>query len=225
MLRLDTNVSSSRAAGPHRRGSRTRERLVETAGRLFAEQGIDRVTGQAICRRAGVHSAAIVYHFGGMRGLHQAVLAEAQRRMLSTETLAAAVAAERDPRRQLQAFLGAIVQVLTGPDSQSWAVRLFGREFVAPSAVYGPRHDRLLAERARILRGIIGSLTGLVPTDPAVARAAISVMAPCAVLLVFNHRKLARLLPDLHLGATDAPQITAQLVSHALAGLQGLRGR
>ncbi len=64
-----------------------------------------------------------------------AVLAEAQRRMLSIETLAAAVAGERDPRRQLQAFLGAIVQVLTGPESQSWAVRLFGREFVAPSAV------------------------------------------------------------------------------------------
>jgi TetR/AcrR family transcriptional regulator, regulator of cefoperazone and chloramphenicol sensitivity len=209
------------------RSARTRARLLEAAGQLFAEQGVDRVTGQQICRRAGVHSAAIVYHFGGMAGLYPAVLAEAQRRLLSTEALAAAAAAERDPRRKLRAVIGLIVQRLASPVSQSWAARLFSREFVAPSAIYGPMHDRILTERAAILRDIVAGLTGLPPQDPAVARAAISIMAPCAVLLVFNRRKMARLLPGLSLNADTAPLITRHLAAFALGGLQriGQRGR
>lgn len=213
---------AARGAAGGTRSARTRARLLEAAGQLFAEQGVDRVTGQQICRRAGVHSAGIVYHFGGMAGLYQAVLDEAQRRMLSTEALAAAAAVERDPRRKLRAFIGTIVQRLASPVAQSWAARLFSREFVAPSAIYGPMHDRVLAERAAILRRIVADLTGLSPQDPAVARAAISIMAPCAVLLVFNRRKMARLLPGLSLRADAAPLITRHLTAFALGGLRHL---
>ncbi|HTW73527.1 MAG TPA: CerR family C-terminal domain-containing protein [Steroidobacteraceae bacterium] len=204
------------------RSARTRARLLEAAGQLFAAQGVDRVTGQQICRRAGVHSAAIVYHFGGMAGLYPAVLAEAQRRLLTTAALAAAVDAESDPRRKLRAFISLIVQRLASPVSESWAARLFGREFVAPSAIYGPTHDRILAERATILRGIIAELCALPPRDPAVARAAISIMAPCAVMLVFNRRKMSRLMPGVELTSAAAPLVARHLLAFALGGLRGL---
>ncbi|HEX4025000.1 MAG TPA: CerR family C-terminal domain-containing protein [Steroidobacteraceae bacterium] len=214
----------ARAARPARaaRSERTRARLIDAAGQLFAEQGIDRATGQDICRRAGVHSAAIVYHFGGMDGLYRAVLAEARRRLITTEALAAAAAAEHEPRRKLEAFLGLIVRTLASPMSQSWATQLFSREFVAPSATYGRSHDRILAERARILGTIISALTGLPPQDPAVARACVSIMAPCAVLLVFNRRKLSRLMSGMELTVEAAPQITRHLVAFALGGLKTL---
>ena len=143
-----------------RHGQRTGAQLIEVAGRIFAEQGFDGATGQDICRRAGVNSAAIVYHFGGMAGLHRAVLEEAQRRLVRTETLAAAVKAERDPRRQLEAFLGLIVRALTSPVSRSWAGKLFSREWVTPSTVYGPTHDQALAARSRALKSIVSALTG-----------------------------------------------------------------
>lgn len=208
-----------------RRGQRTRAQLLEVAGRVFAEQGFDGTTGHDICRRAGVNSAAIVYHFGGMAGLHRAVLEEAQRRLVSTEALAAAVKAERDPQRQLEAFLGLIVQALTSPVSRSWAGRLFSREWVTPSSVYGPAHDRTLAARSRTLKSIVGALTGRPADDPLVARGCISVMAPCALLLLVNRRKLQRLLPQLNLSAVSAPQITRHLVDFALAGLRAISGQ
>ncbi len=192
---------------------------------MFAEQGFDGATGQDICRRAGVNSAAIVYHFGGMAGLHRAVLEEAQRRLVSTEELTAAVKAERDPERQLEAFFGLIVQALSSPVSQSWAGRLFSREWVTPSSVYGPTHDRTLAARSRALKSIVGALTGRPPDDPLVARGCISVMAPCALLLLVNRRKLQRLLPQLNVSAESAPQITRHLVEFALAGLRAISGQ
>ena len=74
--------------------------------------------------------------------------------------------AESDPRRKLEAFLGMIVRVLTSPVSQSWAGRLFGREFVTPSSVYGNAHDRALAARARMLKSIVARTHRPLPQRP-----------------------------------------------------------
>jgi AcrR family transcriptional regulator len=201
---------------------RTRTKLIEAAGQLFAERGFDAATGQEICRRAGVHAAAIVYHFHGMRGLYDAVLAEARRRLVSTEALAAAVESQRDAKLKLESFLGVIVQALTSPVSRSWAGKLFGRIYITPSVAYGQPHDRALTGRAAILKSIVSALTGLPPEDAAVARACLSIMAPCVVLLLFDRRKLRYVFPDLRLGAEDAARITRHLADFALAGVATL---
>jgi len=44
-------------------------------------------------------------------------------------------------------------------------------------------------------------------------------MAPCALLLLFDRRKVRRILPGLDTTADAAPQITRYLVDFALAGL------
>lgn len=166
---MQTRAPDGRGAAPRRsaaRSMRTRAKLVEVAGQMFSDLGFDGATGHDICRKAGVHSAAIVYHFGGMTGLYRAVLEEARARLVTTEALAEAVNAESNPRRKLEAFLGMIVRVLTSPVSQSWAGRLFGREFVTPSSVYGNAHDRALVARARMLKSIVAALTGRYPGDP-----------------------------------------------------------
>lgn len=203
-------------------GERTRTRLIEVAGQLFAERGFDRATGQEICRRAGTHAASIVYHFGGMQGLYRAVLDEAQRRLVSTATLRAAVAAQPTPARKLESFLGLIVGALASPASRSWAGRLFGREFVSPSSLYGKSHDRTLRERASMLKSIVGALARLPPQDPAVARACLSVMAPCAVMLLFDRRKLRRVFPELQLEPQNAALVARQLAQFAMAGIAAL---
>jgi TetR/AcrR family transcriptional regulator, regulator of cefoperazone and chloramphenicol sensitivity len=213
------------ARGTATRSLRTRAQLIEVAGQVFSERGFDGATGQDICRRAGVHTAAIVYHFGGMARLYRAVLVEANRRLVTTEAIAAAVKAESDPMRRLEAFLGMMVGALTSPASQTWAGRLFGREFVMPSAAYEEEHDRALAARAKMLKSIVGALTGRSPNDPLVARACISTIAPCALLLLVNRRKLKRILPSLNLDADSAPQLTRHLVDFALAGLSAIDSR
>lgn len=42
----------------------TRERLLDTAGELLAEVGIDRITTNLICERAGVTPPALYYYYG-----------------------------------------------------------------------------------------------------------------------------------------------------------------
>ena len=52
----------------------TRERLLESAGEVFAEQGFRRATVRQICDRAKANVAAINYHFGDKMGLYAAVM-------------------------------------------------------------------------------------------------------------------------------------------------------
>src|SRR5688500_4953745 len=57
------------------RTARTRMRLVETAERLFAEQGIDAVSLRDVSAAAGQRNrSAAQYHFGSRQGLVLAIL-------------------------------------------------------------------------------------------------------------------------------------------------------
>ena len=48
---------------------KTREIIMETAGRIFAEEGYSKATVRNICRNAGVNIAAVNYHFRNKKGL------------------------------------------------------------------------------------------------------------------------------------------------------------
>jgi hypothetical protein len=47
-------------------------------------------------------------------------------------------------------------------------------------------------------------------------------MAPCALLLLVDRRKLKRLAPGLNLTAASAPQLTRHLVDFSLGGLAAI---
>ena len=52
----------------------TRERLLSTAERLFAERGFSKVTIREICKSARANVAAVNYHFNGKKGLYDEVV-------------------------------------------------------------------------------------------------------------------------------------------------------
>ena len=58
-----------------------RQRLLETAGQIFAEKGFDGATVREICRRAGVNIAAVNYYFRDKERLYIEAVKEATLRL------------------------------------------------------------------------------------------------------------------------------------------------
>ena len=211
------------SARPRSERPGTGRRLIEVAGRIFAEKGFDGATGVEICRRAGVNAAAINYHFGGMQGLYEAVLEEARRRLPSLEAFSAAATGDADARDRLRALLALAVSILTGPTSRSWVLRVMGREIIAPS----PAFERLVLNpegvpRVRLFKTMIAEIMHLPVDDPAVARGCISVLAPCQLMLIANRDVVSRAYPELDLSPSGGPALVAHLAAFALAGLDAI---
>ena len=58
----------------NRQGNATRARLVKTAEKLFAEQGVDAASVRAVNAAAGLGAASVHYHFGSKDELLRAVV-------------------------------------------------------------------------------------------------------------------------------------------------------
>jgi len=56
------------------RGQKTRERIINAAGELFAEQGFEGTTIRDICTRAEVNNASVNYHFRDKENLFAEVI-------------------------------------------------------------------------------------------------------------------------------------------------------
>jgi TetR/AcrR family transcriptional regulator len=81
----------------------TRERILTTAERLFAERGFDSVSISDVAREAGVCKANVFHHFAGKPALYEAVVTGACARLAAEmqRTLTAGV----DPAAQVPHFL------------------------------------------------------------------------------------------------------------------------
>jgi AcrR family transcriptional regulator len=196
---------------------RTREALLEAGGNVFAEKGFDRATGKEICARAGANVAAINYYFGGIEGLYAAVLRLAHHSVVSVDRLETLVARQPDARAQLEAIMGMFARAITGPASSSWVFRVIGREVVAPSRVFSEMRDKEIFPKLRILRPVVAELMELPEDHSLVARACISIVGPCVLLLIGDRRFLKQAFPNYRFDDIEA--VTQHLVSSALASI------
>jgi AcrR family transcriptional regulator len=203
----------------------TRERVLETAGELFAEKGFDRSTSKEVCARAGANIAAVNYYFGSVDGLYAAVLDEAQRRFITYDAIAAAIAGKSGAREKLRALIRLAVARLTASGEAAWAMRVIAREMAAPSPVFMALRQREILPRALLMKSLVSQIVGLPPDHPAVARASLSIIAPFAMLSIADRSILERAFPALSFNEEDADALADHLYRYAVAGLADVRKR
>ena len=138
-------AATEHASKKDEQSTRSRERLIEAATRLFTEKGYRDASVQAIAEAAGISRGSIFWHFGSKEGLLSAVAEEAFRRW-ETETLVGDVG----DARGLEAMRRALASHRRFLREDSDVLRLF---FVLMFEALGPRPE--LAERfAALHRGL-----------------------------------------------------------------------
>lgn len=176
------------------------ERILAAAETLFAGQGYDAVSMNAIAVKAGVSKANIFHHFSSKGALYLAVLQAACKE--SCERLERLESGEGNFVERLCSFAQNHLQALL---SHAQVARLVLRDMMEK----GPDHNRTLAEQVfgrnfsklvEIIRG--GQARGELRAD--IDPAAVAVMLIAANIYFFQARDALRHLPDV--GFADDPQ-------------------
>lgn len=124
----------------------TRDTILDSAERLFAQQGYDGTSMRQITSAAGVNLAAVNYHFGSKEALVQAVLkrrletVNRERLRLLDELLTQADGKPLKPSQIVDAFFGTLLRLAASPDHD-------GKTFL-------PLLERTMTDPAGFLRAL-----------------------------------------------------------------------
>ena len=198
----------------------TRERILKSAERLFAERGYDATSIRAIVAKARVNQAAINYHFDGKDGLYREVLRTAFRALTEQQLEHADEMKAMSREAALVEFIRRQLRPLMGRDEYSRHMRILNWETVRPTAVF----RKLLSEEAAPFMGLAVELVRRFQPEAdqrTLVAAAVWLVGQCSVFLR-NREQLAD--PPLGLALDeDAVEWLAQLVSRWATGGLGRR--
>jgi AcrR family transcriptional regulator len=198
----------------------TRERLLRTGERLFAERGFKRVTIREVCRGARANVAAVNYHFGNKLGLYREVVQVAIDALRAT-TDSAKEAAEGCPAEEkLRRFVQVYVRRLLATTPDDWIHRLINREIADPTTAIDAIVDQGIRPRLDYLTEVVAELMDRELSDPRVIRSVVSLQAQSVAYLPNPLAERLGLKPKLTPPEID--QVAHHIVEFSLAGIRAI---
>jgi AcrR family transcriptional regulator len=211
---------TTRASGPDVEiDAATRDRLIATGTRLFAERGFEDVTVRDICTAAGANVAAINYHFDGKAGLYMEVLRTAVAIMRTTTEEMIRAGEGQPPETQLEVLILTFLQrVVAGQDS--WIHQLMLQEMRQPTGGMDMVVEQVIGPRFTYVRAVVARLLGLGDMDPLVLACATSVQSQ---LMVALRNPVAVKLGMPPLTIDRVPEVASHIARFSLAGIRAMR--
>lgn len=135
----------------------TKVRVLEAAGRIFAERGFRDATVRDICHAAGVNLAAVNYHFGDKERLYIESVKFAHRMRLQQVPMPEWP--EGTPAAaKLHAFIYAFLCRVLADDGLGWESQLMMREVAQPTGACEELVREYIRPHFALLQRIIGEL-------------------------------------------------------------------
>ncbi len=204
----------------------TRQRVLEAAGQVFAEQGFRAATVREICAKAGANIAAINYHFRDKEGLYREVMTYAAG--IALESQASAPARLRDtslpPEERLGQFIRGHLARMLDDKVPAWHSRLVMREMVDPTPSLEMICQTFFRPVYHALSQVIRELLGPAATDERVRMSASSVLGQC---VFYKHCRAAasHIIPEQGFGASDIDALANHITRFSLGGIASLRSQ
>jgi AcrR family transcriptional regulator len=138
----------------------TRQRILESAGSVFAKKGFDGATVRDICQAAGANVASVNYYFGDKHRLYVETVTWAHANRI--EQIPFPKWPEGTPAEvRLRDFITVFLKRLFYSDQQPWHCELMLRELAHPTEACEQVVRSFIREQFTLLQGI---LTELVPS-------------------------------------------------------------
>ena len=143
--------------GTLKNSKKTRDKLIEAAGLLFAKRGFNVVTVRDIVNQAKVPLSSINYHFGTKQILYREVLLEACKDV-STSYVDQKKLLNIEPYEALYIFINESIKLYKSDFVSRWKVALITRECWDPSNVFDDVMKEYLKPEADFMATLISRI-------------------------------------------------------------------
>lgn len=196
-------------------GPDTRERLIEAAGEVFAENGLHGALIRDITKRAGANIASINYHFHDKFELYAIVLRRAHESVVSAtnQPLTADT-----PEGRVRQLLSAVLMSSLDPARPKWQTRLLGRELVQPTPALDLMNELMQRPSQRLWEAVREIRPDL--PEQQLMLAVSGVVARC-VFHVYHGHLVRRMFPAVP--EPNLETLVEHVIDFSLAALRGLQ--
>ena len=199
----------------------TREKLVDAAGRIFAERGYRAATIREICETAGENVAAVHYHFGDKLGLYAEVVQQSVQ-AAGIEAIKHALDQTAPPEEILRAVIRARLGSLCSADRKDWHFRILVHEMAQPTEASEQLINHVGQPLFNRLLELVGSMIDLPANDNKTRMCAISVMGQI-LAYIFAAPLLRGVWPDLKMTPDQVERIAEHIGDFSLSYIQNFR--
>jgi AcrR family transcriptional regulator len=201
---------------------RTRSKLLDAAGKVFAERGYEAATVREICRRAGANVAAVNYHFRDKLGLYAEVLNHLAQ-SAHVGQMRTALGQKASPEQILRDVIRARVRGLRGDNKPDWHFRIMAREFSNPTPALSGIVKRVSLPIYKGMLETVGKITGLSPDDEKTQLCVNSVIGQI-LFYVFTDSVFAQMFPQTRMKTPEQlDRLADHIADFSLAYLRQIR--
>lgn len=208
----------AKRAGQPLASERTRGRLIDAAGEMFAELGFHHTTVRQICQRAGANIAAVNYHFKDKTGLYTEVVRQSMR-AARLDAVHAAFNQNAPPEEVMRAVVKARLESLRGLDLSDWHFRIFAHELAKPTPAINVVVNEAIRPLYMRMCRLIGSILNLSPDDQKTRLCAHSIIGQI-LFYAFARPVISRLAPEIKMTTAQVDLIADHITEFSLAYLR-----
>ncbi len=195
----------------------TRDKLLDAAGRAFAERGYSSATIRDICKEAGANVAAVNYHFKDKLALYSEVLNRVKRAS-HVDQMRAALDQNASPEEILRDVIKARLRGLHAQNLPDWYFRIAVREFAQPTPAMSRVIDKVMRPIYERMLEVVGKIIGRSPDHERTRLCTYSVMGQI-LLYVLAGPVLVRLWPEMKMTPEQLDRVADHIADFSLAYL------
>jgi TetR/AcrR family transcriptional regulator, regulator of cefoperazone and chloramphenicol sensitivity len=203
---------------------RTRAKLLEAAGEVFAESGYYAATIREIAHRARANVAAVNYHFGDKLELYSEVLRQSVQGAARNEAIRAAFESDSPPEEVLRKVIRTMLHTVCAAEHRDRRLGLMMHELAQPTPAMSRVIDETMAPIYQRLRQLIGAMIGL-PDDHEKTRLCTHSIVGQIVHYAHARPILARLWPEFTMAPQQLDRIAQHIADFSLAYLSEMHAR
>ena len=204
-------------------GQETRQRLLAAASEVFAEKGFWETTNADICKKAGVNTAAVNYHFGSKEELYIEAWKYSFERSIAAHPHDGGITPEAPVGQRLHGWILAFMHRIGDPNN--YEVEIMHKEIANPTGLLTETIHKSIEPINEGIKSIIEKLLGDSANKQRISLCLMSILGQCFGPML--HLRRARTEPDsprpddlpLEFGVEE---IANHVTQFSLAGIRGV---